>query len=101
MAALRVGTAKRHGLYRAARPGESRRRSVDRRAALAVAVREVDRAAQLLERARLDLADALAGDAEVVPRLLQRPGDAVVEAVADADHLLLALAQRAQQPVDL
>src|SRR6185503_7565961 len=75
--------------------------SVDDLAVLAVHVREVDGAAQLRQRARLDLAHALARDAEVLAGLGKRPRDAVVEAVPDAQHLFLALRQRAQQPIQL
>jgi hypothetical protein len=57
-------------------------------------------AAQLAERPRFDLADALARDSEVSARLGQRASDSVVEAVADSQDLLLALAERAQQPIE-
>src|ERR1041384_6360893 len=58
--------------------------SMDHLAALAVEVGEVDRAPELRQRARLDLADPLARDAEMLAGLLERAGDAVVETVADA-----------------
>src|ERR1051325_4148960 len=75
--------------------------SMDHLAALAVEVGEVDRAPELRQRARLDLADPLARDAEMLAGLLERAGDAVVETVADAQDLLLALRERAEQAVEL
>src|SRR5437762_5926545 len=81
--------------------GARRARSMDDLAALVVQVREVDRAPELGQRARFDLPHPLARDAEMLAGLLERPRDAVVEAVADAQDLLLALGQRAKQPVDL
>src|SRR5512143_2043795 len=79
------------------RPGVS----VDGVPAHAVHLLQLDRAPQLLQRARLDLAHALARDAEEPARLGERARHAVVEAVADAHDLLLALAERAQQAADL
>src|SRR5215470_12535658 len=58
-------------------------------------------APQLVEGACLDLAHALARDAEMEPGLGEGAGDAVVETVADAQDLFFTLAQRAQLPVDL
>src|SRR5438105_10957003 len=50
--------------------------------------------AQLGQRLRLDLADALAGDAELSADLLERSGLAgAVKTESQADDLLLALAQ--------
>src|SRR5512139_409178 len=59
------------------------------------------RVAQLPERLGLDLADALAGDLELLAHLFQR----VVRVFADAEtppkHLLLAVRQRVQHLADL
>ena len=46
--------------------------------------------AQLAQRLRLDLADALAGDAELAADLLERAAAAVFEAEAQLQHLALA-----------
>src|SRR5260221_10615972 len=75
--------------------------SMDDLAALAVQVGEVDRAPELRQRSHLDLADSLARNAEMLAGLLERARDAVVEAVADAQDLLLALRERAEQAVEL
>src|SRR5580765_6441528 len=74
-------------------------RSLHGRAALAVEFLHFDRAPQLLERTGLDLAHALARDPEVFAGLLQRTRDAVLESEADAQHLLLALAERVQNAI--
>src|SRR5439155_8342112 len=76
-------------------------RSLDDRSRGVVELLELERAPQLLERAGLDLANPLAGDAEMLPGLRQRASHAVMEPVADPQDLLLALAQRAQHAVDL
>src|SRR5262249_12642034 len=75
--------------------------SVDDLAVRAVQVGQLDRPAELGQRPGLDLAHALARDAEVVARLLERARDAVVEPGADPQHLLRALPQRAQPPAEL
>src|SRR5262249_7027420 len=54
------------------------------------------RLAQLPQAATLDLADALAGDAEVTGHLVQRPGVAVPQPEAQLDHLAVARRQRPQ-----
>src|SRR5258706_11125895 len=57
--------------------------------------------AQLAERLRLDLADALAGHVERGAHLFQGPRAAVLgQPEAEADHLGLALGERFQDPVD-
>src|SRR5262245_6732260 len=60
-----------------------------------------DRTAQLVERTRLDLTHPLARDAEMLSGLREGARDPVVEAVADPQDLLLTLAERAQQPIQL
>src|SRR4051794_9816227 len=55
------------------------------------------RVAQLGQGLRLDLADALAGDAELLADLLERAGLAVVEAEAEPDDLLLPVRQPGQR----
>src|SRR5215831_14201648 len=62
---------------------------------------ELQGAPQLLEGPRFDLPHPLPRDAEVLAGLRQRTRHAVVEAVADAQDLLLALAERAQQSVEV
>ena len=54
--------------------------------------------AELGQRLGLDLADALAGDAELPPDLLERAGLAVVEPEAQPHDLLLALVQLVRAP---
>src|SRR5438309_115351 len=51
---------------------------------------------QLEQAARLDLANALAGDAVAAGHFVQRPRFAVLEAKAQLNHLALALRQRTQ-----
>src|SRR2546430_17148823 len=46
----------------------------------------------------LDLPDPLAGQAEALADLVERPRLAVVEAVAQPDHRLLPVVQRGQHP---
>src|ERR1044072_2773325 len=75
--------------------------SMDHLAALAVEVGEVDRAPELRQRARLDLADPLARDAEMLAGLLERAGDAVVENLADARPLPRARRGGAERAVEL
>ena len=58
------------------------------------------RVAQLGERLGLDLADPLAGDAELAADLLERLGLAAVEAEAQPHDLLLALGQLAEHVAD-
>ena len=53
---------------------------------------------ELLQRVVLDLADALARDAERAADLLERPRLLALEAEAELDHLALALGQRARAP---
>src|SRR5262245_34048645 len=57
--------------------------------------------AQLAERLRLDLADALAGDGEVLPHLLERVLAAVGQPEAEAEDLFLARRQGVQDLVGL
>ena len=49
---------------------------------------------QLLQGVVLDLADALAGDPERAPDLLERAGLRAVEAVAELDYAALAVGER-------
>src|SRR5690606_14192580 len=95
----RVG-ARRYGPHRRQRR-PARPRLIDDAKGRSVAV-EVGaellaavRVAQLGQRLGLDLADALAGDAELAPDLLERPGLTVLEAEAQPDDLLLALVELA------
>src|SRR5436190_9539833 len=60
-----------------------------------------ERTPQLLECSGLDLPHPLARDTEVLACLRQRARHAVIEAVADAEDLLLALTERAQQSIEL
>src|SRR3990170_4840799 len=48
------------------------------------------RAAQLAQRLRLDLADPLAGDVELLADLLERPGTPVLQPEAELEHAPLA-----------
>src|SRR5437588_6009932 len=57
--------------------------------------------AQLRHGPGLDLADALAGQVEVLADLLERAGLAAVEAEAQLEDLALPLVERGQQPGDL
>src|SRR5207237_399505 len=57
--------------------------------------------AQLAQRLRLDLADALAGDAELAAHLLQRALAPVVQPEAELQHAPLAARQRVQHVLDL
>src|SRR5205807_8392787 len=57
--------------------------------------------AQLAERLGLDLADALARDAELAPDLLQRAEAAVLQAVAQLDDAALAVGEALQRVADL
>jgi len=86
-------------------PGHRERRRAGRPSPHQLAVRAIgverERLAQFVERTRLDLTHALAGDAEALAGLLQRVRDPILEAVPDAQDLLLALAERAQQAIDL
>src|SRR5687768_10790246 len=77
---------------------------MDTRVALLEVVAELLAAAgvaQLRERLALDLADPLAGDAELAADLLEGPGVAVGEAEPELDDLLLPLAQRVQDRLEL
>ena len=56
---------------------------------------------QLGHRPRLDLADPLTGEVEVLADLFQGARLAAVEAEAELQDLALALVERRQQPVDL
>src|SRR2546423_13230439 len=96
-----AGLCERPRPARSAYRGASAARSMHHLAVRPVLVGEVDRAPQLGERAGLDLAHALARDAEVLAGLRERARDPVVEAIADAQHLLFALRPRAQEAVDL
>src|SRR5581483_11296849 len=57
--------------------------------------------AQLRHRPRLDLADALAGEVEVLADFLEGAGLAAVEAEAEAEDLALALVEGAEELGDL
>ena len=59
------------------------------------------RVAQLRHRPRLDLADALPGQVEVLAHLLERPGLAPVQPEAQAQDLTLPLVERREQAADL
>src|SRR5437867_11171465 len=59
------------------------------------------RMAQLLQRLRLDLPDALAGYLEVAAHFLQRPRVAVLQAEAHLQHVPLPLRQLRQHILDL
>src|SRR3989442_5216413 len=56
---------------------------------------------ELAQRLGLDLSDALAGDREVLPDLLQRVLATVGEAEAEPQHLLLARGERVEDLVRL
>src|ERR671923_2595191 len=57
--------------------------------------------AELRERLRLDLADPLAGDAELPAHLLEGPGVAIDQPEPQLDDLLLALRQRVEHRLEL
>src|SRR3954470_2677408 len=57
--------------------------------------------AELRHDLALDLADALAGQPEVLADLVERAGLAVVQAVAQPDDLLLAVVQRREDPAQV
>ena len=57
--------------------------------------------AELAERLGFDLADALAGDREVLAHFLEGVLAAVGEPEAEAQHLFLAGRQRVEHPVGL
>ena len=59
------------------------------------------RVAQLAERLCLDLADSLAGDAEVLSDLFQRAGPAVVKSEAQTEHLFFPRSQRVKHFLEL
>src|SRR6476660_7265255 len=59
------------------------------------------RMAQLAERLRLDLADALAGDRETLADLFERVLAAVADTEPHLDHLLLTRGERLQHRVGL
>src|SRR5437870_12120686 len=59
------------------------------------------RVPELSQRLGLDLSDALAGDREVLPDLLQRVLAAVGEAEAEPQHLLLTRGERVEDLVRL
>src|SRR2546422_7918258 len=59
------------------------------------------RVAQLAERLRLDLPDALAGDREALAHFLERVLAAVADAKPHLDHLLLAGRQRLEDGLGL
>src|SRR5207237_8049909 len=56
---------------------------------------------EFLERVVLDLADALAGDAERASHLFERARLLAGKAEAQLDHLALALGQRSQRQLDV
>src|ERR1700693_93465 len=56
---------------------------------------------ELLERVVLDLADALAGDAERAADLLERARLRAREPDAELDHLAVTLGQRGQRVLDV
>src|SRR3954454_12142899 len=56
---------------------------------------------QLAERLRLDLADALAGDVELLADLLERARASVLEAEPQLEHPSLATRQRIENGLDL
>src|SRR6478736_3806567 len=59
------------------------------------------RVAQLAERLGLDLADALAGDVELLADLLEGAGTPVLEAEPELEHAPLATGQRVKDRLDL
>src|SRR4249919_4081209 len=58
-------------------------------------------ALELLQRVVLDLADALAGDPERAPHLLEGAGLLALQAEAKLDQLALALGQRVERAIDV
>src|SRR6185437_13601449 len=56
---------------------------------------------ELLQRVVLDLADALARDAEGLPDLLERARLRAVETEAELDHAPLALGERGERTLDV
>src|SRR5581483_11520387 len=81
------------------RTGVARTRGSDREQV--ACARVARRVPQLRHRACLDLADALAGEVEVLAHLFERARLAAVEAEAQLQDLALALVERGQQPGDL
>ena len=59
------------------------------------------RVAELAERLRLDLADPLAGDVELLAHLLEGPGAPVLEPEPELQHAPLAAGQRVEDRLDL
>src|SRR4029079_13523963 len=59
------------------------------------------RVAELAQRLDLDLADPLAGQAELLADFLERPGMPIVEAEAEAEDPLLATVERGEHVLDL
>src|SRR3954466_15949063 len=59
------------------------------------------RVAQLAQRLRLDLADPLAGDVELLAHLLEGPGTPVLETEAELEPAPLAARQRVEDRLDL
>ena len=57
--------------------------------------------AQLAQRLRLDLADPLAGDVELLADLLEGPGTPVLQAEPELQHPPLAAGQRVQHRLHL
>src|SRR5581483_7319407 len=56
---------------------------------------------ELLQRVVLDLADALAGDAERAAHLLERARLLALEPEPELDHLPLALRERVERAIDV
>ena len=56
---------------------------------------------KLAQRLRLDLADALAGDLELLPDFFERAAAAIVEAEAQVQHFPLAHGQRVEHVLHL
>src|SRR3990172_1946896 len=59
------------------------------------------RVAEVAERLRLDLADALAGDVELLADLLESPGAAVLQPKPELEHPPLTTGQRVEDRLDL
>src|SRR5690349_24995645 len=59
------------------------------------------RVAKLAQRLRLDLADPLPGDVELLAHLLERPGTPVLEAEPQLEHAALAAGQRVEHRLHL
>src|SRR6187399_2867086 len=59
------------------------------------------RMAELAQRLGLDLADAFAGDVELLADLFEGPGTPVLEAEPELQHAPLATGQRVQDRLDL